>query len=72
MIEIEKTHIRKSGSSFLVDIHVVVMGTISVADGHKIGHDVKDTIIETEPRVKDVLVHIEPNAFQKASTSLFS
>ncbi|HWI92885.1 MAG TPA: cation diffusion facilitator family transporter [Flavisolibacter sp.] len=63
VIEIEKTYIRKTGSSFLVDIHVVVMGTLSVADGHKIAHDVKDTIIETEPRVKDVLVHIEPDAF---------
>jgi cation diffusion facilitator family transporter len=63
VIEIEKTHIRKTGSAFLVDIHVVVMGTLSVADGHKIAHDVKDTIIETEPRIKDVLVHIEPDSF---------
>jgi len=63
VIEIEKTYIRKSGSTFLVDIHVVVMGTLSVADGHKIAHDVKDAIIDTEPRVKDVLVHVEPHAF---------
>ena len=63
VIEIEKTYIRKTGSSFLVDIHVVVTGTLSVTDGHKIAHNVKDTIIETEPKVKDVLVHIEPDAF---------
>jgi cation diffusion facilitator family transporter len=63
VIDIEKTYIRKTGSSFLVDIHVVVTGTLSVADGHKIAHDVKDTIMETEPRVKDVLVHIEPDTF---------
>lgn len=63
VIEIEKTYIRKSGSAFLVDIHVVVIGTLSVADGHKIAHDVKDAIIGTEPRVKDVLVHVEPDAF---------
>jgi cation diffusion facilitator family transporter len=63
VIQIEKTYIRKTGSSFLVDIHVVVTGSLSVADGHKIAHDVKDTIMETEPRVKDVLVHIEPDAF---------
>ena len=63
VIQIEKTYIRKTGSSFFVDIHVVVIGTLSVADGHKIAHDVKDTIIETEPRVKNVLVHIEPDAF---------
>ena len=63
VIEIEKTFVRKSGSSFLVDIHVIVMGNLSVAEGHKIGHDVKDMIIETQPRVKDVLVHIEPHSF---------
>lgn len=63
VIEIEKTFVRKSGSSFLVDIHVIVMGTLSVAEGHKIAHDVKDTIIENQPRVKDVLVHIEPHSF---------
>lgn len=63
VIEIEKTYVRKTGSSFLVDIHVVVMGTLSVAEGHKIAHDVKDAIMETEPRIKDVLVHIEPHAF---------
>lgn len=63
VIEIEKTFVRKTGSSFLVDIHVIVTGTLSVADGHKIAHDVKDTIIQTEPRVKDVLVHVEPDSF---------
>lgn len=63
VIEIEKTFVRKTGSLFLVDIHVIVTGTLSVADGHKIAHDVKDTIIQTEPRVKDVLVHVEPDSF---------
>lgn len=63
VIEIEKTHMRKTGSAFLVDIHVVVVATLTVADGHKIAHDVKDAIMEKEPRVKDVLVHIEPDRF---------
>lgn len=63
VIQIKKTYIRKTGSSFLIDIYIVVMGTLSAVDGHKIAHDVKDTIIGTEPRVKDVLVHIEPDRF---------
>lgn len=63
VIEIEKTYIRKTGSFFLVDIHVIVTGTLSVAEGHKIAHDVKDTITGTDLRVKDVLVHVEPDKF---------
>jgi cation diffusion facilitator family transporter len=61
VIETEKTFIRKTGSSFLVDIHIIVARTLSVADGHKIAHTVKDTIMATETRVKDVLVHVEPD-----------
>ena len=63
VIEIEKTYIRKSGSFFLIDIHVIVTGTLSVAEGHKIAHNVKDTITVTDSRVKDVLVHIEPDRY---------
>lgn len=62
----EKTFVRKTGSSFLVDIHIIVDGTLSVADGHKIAHAVKDTIMATEARVKDVLVHVEPDAYENS------
>lgn len=64
VIDTEKTFIRKTGRFFLVDIHVIVTGSLSVAEGHKIGHDVKDAIMESHPRVKDVLVHIEPDTYQ--------
>lgn len=60
---VEKTYIRKSGSFYLVDIHIVVLGSLSVVDGHKIAHDVKDTLLEKAHHVKDVLVHIEPHEF---------
>ncbi|MBD0297381.1 MAG: cation-efflux pump, partial [Flavisolibacter sp.] len=63
VIDIEKTYVRKTGSLYFVDIHVIVDGDLSVAEGHKIGHDVKDLIMTSEPRVKDVLVHIEPDKF---------
>lgn len=41
----------------------MVLGTLTVADGPKIGHDVKDAIMEAEPRVRDMLVHIEPDKY---------
>jgi len=58
--EVEKCIIRKMGLSFYVDMHVGVDGTISVREGHHIAHEVKKAIQQENPRVADVLVHIEP------------
>ena len=60
VIEVEKSFVRKMGLSFYVDLHVGVDGGMSVRDGHRIAHEVKRAIRETEPRIVDVLVHIEP------------
>ncbi len=63
VISIEKCRIRKSGLRFIMDIHVVVNGEISVKDGHKIGHEVTNRLMGSELEVSDVTVHIEPNNF---------
>jgi cation diffusion facilitator family transporter len=60
VIEIEKSFVRKMGLSFYVDIHVGVNEDISVREGHGIAHAVKDAIQQSDPRIADVLVHIEP------------
>jgi cation diffusion facilitator family transporter len=60
VIEIEKCFVRKMGLSFYVDLHAGVDGSISVRDGHHIAHEVKRAIQESDPRIADVLVHIEP------------
>ena len=61
VIEIEKCRIRKSGLQHLIDIHVEVNGDLSVREGHEIAHRVKDTLLASEHRIADVLVHIEPH-----------
>jgi cation diffusion facilitator family transporter len=61
--DVEKCFIRKSGFEFFVDMHIVVDGTLSVAEGHKIGHDVKDFILQKKPSIYNVLTHIEPDNF---------
>ncbi len=61
VIDIEKCRIRKSGLHHLIDIHVEVDGNMSVSQGHEIAHRVKDALLESEHRVVDVLVHIEPH-----------
>lgn len=58
--EIEKLRMKKIGLGYFMDIHVQVDGRMSVADGHRIGHDVQRAILEAELGVGDVVVHIEP------------
>ena len=58
--DVEKCLVRKMGISFYVDLHVGVDGGISVREGHDIAHRVKDAIKQTDARIADVLVHIEP------------
>lgn len=60
VIEVEKCLVRKMGLSFYVDLHVGVAGEITVRDGHDIAHLVKDAIKQTDSRIADVLVHVEP------------
>lgn len=60
VINVEKCLVRKMGISFYVDLHVGVDGGVSVREGHDIAHLVKDAIKQTDARIADVLVHIEP------------
>lgn len=60
VVEVEKSFVRKMGLSYYVDLHVGVDGGISVREGHHIAHAVKRAIQDTDPRIADVLVHIEP------------
>ena len=60
VMEVEKCRARKMGLEFYVDLHVGVDGNISVHAGHEIAHRVKAAIQQSDSRVADVLVHIEP------------
>lgn len=58
--DVEKLRVRKSGLEYFIEIHVEVEGHITVAEGHRIGHNVKDRLMIDMPKVRDVHVHIEP------------
>jgi cation diffusion facilitator family transporter len=60
VVEVEKCRARKMGLDFYVDLHVGVDGNMSVHEGHEIAHRVKRAIQQSDPRIADVLVHIEP------------
>ncbi len=56
----EKCFVRKTGMTYLVDLHLLVNGNLSVTQGHEISHATKDTLMEQLPELANVLIHIEP------------
>ena len=69
VVEVEKCHARKMGLDYYVDLHVGVDGDISVHEGHEIAHRVKSAIQQSDSRIADVLVHIEPAATESQTVT---
>ena len=61
VIDIEKCVIRKVGMHYFIDLHVIVDGNLSVAEGHLIGHHLEEYLFENITEVQEVLTHVEPN-----------
>lgn len=57
---VEKCLLRKMGWHVYVDIHIEVDGQLTVERAHGIAHQVKDHLRAQLPKIRDVLVHIEP------------
>jgi cation diffusion facilitator family transporter len=57
---VEKLWVRKTGLEYLADIHIQVDAQLSVEEGHRIGHQVKDKLVQEFASLRDVLVHLEP------------
>ena len=45
----------------LVDLDVIVDGDDTVRRGHDIAHDVKEALLNSELRIQNVFVHVEPD-----------
>lgn len=61
VLELDRCSVRKMGSEYFVDLHVIVNGDISVRQGHEVAHRVKDAIRKADPHIRDVLIHVEPH-----------
>jgi cation diffusion facilitator family transporter len=57
----EKCHVRKTGMTYLVDLHLLVNGKLSVTQGHEISHTAKDKLMQELPELANILIHIEPS-----------
>lgn len=58
---VEKLRVRKTGLEYLADMHLEVDAHLTVAEGHRIGHAVKDQLIRQFRALRDVLIHLEPH-----------
>jgi cation diffusion facilitator family transporter len=61
VVRVEKCLVRQMGYQYFVDMHVEVDAQMTVLRSHEIAHLVKDNVRSQVPRVRDVLVHIEPS-----------
>lgn len=57
---VDKVWVRKLGMRLMVDLHIEVAPDISVQEGHRLAHEVKDKLQSELPQVRDVMVHVEP------------
>ncbi len=57
---IEKCYVRKMGFDYFVDLHIELDPNLTVAEGHRIAHVVKDKLTGSGLNIRDVLIHIEP------------
>ncbi len=60
VLGVETLRVRKVGLEYLADMHIEVDPDLSVREGHRIAHAVKDRIIDRILPIRDVLVHVEP------------
>ena len=60
IINVEKVFSRKSGTGYWLDMHVWVDPAMTVERAHALAHDIKDAVRAANPRVIDVLIHVEP------------
>jgi len=65
VMDTEKCFIRKSGMKYLIDLHAIVAGHISVREGHEIAHLLKESLMEAFPQIGDVLIHVEPDRYEE-------
>ncbi len=57
---VHKIRARRLGSSIYIDFHLLVDGKLDVVSGHDISEEVKRKLIEHNPKIIDVMVHLEP------------
>lgn len=62
----EKCFVRKAGMNYLVELHAMVDGKISVEKGHFLAHELQREIQERLPEISHITIHIEPESLRES------
>lgn len=65
----EKCFVRKAGMKYLIELHAIVNGTISVEEGHYLAHKLQDKIQNEIPEISHITIHIEPENKEKPAAN---
>lgn len=57
----EKCFVRKAGMRYLIELHAIVNGKITVEEGRFLAHKLQDEIQNELPEIAHVTIHIEPD-----------
>ena len=57
---VHKLRTRKLANCIYLDLHLEVDGQMTVTQGHDVSEEVKLKLFETNPKIIDVMVHLEP------------
>lgn len=60
VLQVEKCYVRKMGFDYYVDLHIKVQPQLTVQQGHAIAHQVKQHLLDSDLRIQNALIHIEP------------
>jgi len=51
---------REHGNYILIDIRIGVRGDMTIQEGHDITRKIRDAIKKEDPKVEEVLIHLNP------------
>lgn len=68
--KIHQLRSRMMGGDVLIDVHILVDPRISVSEGHYIAQHVHHALVNQFERVKDVIVHVDPEDDEESCPSL--
>ena len=60
VVEVRDIRVHQRGPDRTADVKIEVDGSITVNDGHVIASEVKTALIESEFRITDAMVHVDP------------
>ena len=65
VIDIHDLRVRTSGGFYQMEIHIVVDGQLTVAEGHRIAKAVESYLVEDIESLDRVIVHVDPAIKEK-------